>query len=192
MSPKPATYHRAITGVSDDFADFYLREHEGQVRRAYLLLGGAAAAHDVVAEAFIAVFARWADIEEPGPYLNRCVLNGCRDHRRRSPREQPVDDPVGGWSQRDEIHRSGERIASGTETHDGTFDDVDEVDALAEQLLQLPFRQRAAIVRRFYGGYGEVAIAEQLGCRPGTVGSLIHRGLRHLRRNLRHPEGDER
>ncbi len=192
MSPKPSTHHRTIAVASNDFADFYRREHEGQVRRAYLLLGGATAAHDVVAEAFIAVFARWADIEEPGPYLNRCVLNGCRDHRRRSPREQPVDDPGGGWSQRDDQRRFEERVTAGPGIDGRTFDGVDDVDELAEQLLQLPFRQRAAIVLRFYGGYGEEAIAEQLGCRPGTVGSLIHRGLRRLRRNLGNPEGDER
>ena len=200
MSPKPSTHKQALcpepnTGrghgvdAGDDFADFYRREHEGQVRRAYLLLGGATAAHDVVAEAFTAVFARWSDIEEPGPYLNRCVLNGCRDHRRRSPREQSVDDGGEDGSRRDDVDRIAEGLALGAGRLDDAFD---EADALAEQLLLLPFRQRAAIVLRFYGGYGEEAIAEQLGCRPGTVGSLIHRGLRHLRKNLGDSQGDER
>jgi RNA polymerase sigma factor (sigma-70 family) len=59
---------------------------------------------------------------------------------------------------------------------------------LAEALAQLPFRQRAAIVLRYYGRESEREIADRLDCRPGTVGSLIHRGLAALRAEL----GEER
>ena len=72
-----------VSEASSDFADFYTSELDGQVRRAYLLLGEAAVAHDVVADAFMTVFQRWTEISEPGPYLNRCVLNGCRDAARK-------------------------------------------------------------------------------------------------------------
>lgn len=153
------------------FEDFYRQEHDGQVRRAYLLLGDPATAHDVVASAFVAVYQRWDQIERPGPYLNRCVLNGCRDVGRRRVRERAV-----GWipAAADGPPSTGDRVAS-------TRDAADEVSDL---LGALPFRQRAAIVLRFYGGCSEAEIAEQLGCRPGTVGSLIHRGLRLLRAQL--------
>ena len=151
----------AATVATAAFADFYRREHEGQVRRAWLLLGDEAAAHDVVADAFLAVLRRWTVVDQPGPYLNRCVLNGCRDRARRAAREEPVaataDRPDGG---------------------------ADPVDGMAELLLALPFRQRAALVLRFYGGCSEADIAEHLGCRPGTVGSLIHRGLKALASKL--------
>jgi len=50
--------------------------------------------------------------------------------------------------------------------------------------MTLPFRQRAAIVLRYYGGYTEVEIAKSLNCRQGTVGPLIHRGLKALRNQL--------
>lgn len=55
---------------------------------------------------------------------------------------------------------------------------------LAQALARLPFRQRAAIVLRYYGRESEREIAERLGCRTGTVGSLIHRGLAALRKEL--------
>lgn len=64
----------------------------------------------------------------------------------------------------------------------------DDADAMAELLLELPFRQRAAVVLRFYGGQSEAEIADVLDCRPGTVGSLIHRALKALRTTL---EGDD-
>lgn len=154
--------------VDGDFAQFYRDEHDGQVRRAFLLLGRTGTAHDVVADAFLAVYQRWGTIAEPGPYLNRCVLNGCRDVHRLAPRERPVAEPTTSVVQRD------------------------RVDEMAELLLDLPFRQRAAIVLRFYGGYGEADIAAQLDCRPGTVGSLIHRGLAALRKDLIEIESTDR
>ncbi len=147
------------------FTSFYADEHEGQVRRAYLMLGTTAAAHDVVADAFLAVFNRWSSIESPGPYLNRCVLNGCRDAAGSRVREDLAADVP-------------ERTADPEDEH------------LADVLMALPFRQRAAVVLRFYRGLSEAEIAEQLDCRPGTVGSLIHRGLAQLKREL--TKGDDR
>lgn len=163
------TTEPSLLGATADqrFADFYQREHEGQVRRAFLLLGDPAAAHDVVAGAFVAVYQRWHDIEEPGPYLSRCVLNGCHDVGRRRAREQPAT----------------ERTIALVDADTRSAVD-DPVDELSDVLGALPFRQRAAIVLRFYAGCSEAEIAHQLDCRPGTVGSLIHRGLRTLRTHL--------
>jgi len=42
-------------------------------------------------------------------------------------------------------------------------------------------QRRAAIVLRFYDGLSEARIAEVLGVRPGTVKSLLSRGLAQLR-----------
>ncbi len=166
VSEHPITEAPQLLSVDEEFAAFYRREHEGQVRRAFLMVGSAATAHDVVSDAFTAVFRRWDSIAEPGGYLNRCVLNGCRDvHRRRKRNETLTADPeVGGVT--------------------------DPVDEMAEILLTLPFRQRAAIVMRFYGGLSEKEIAEALKCRPGTVASSIHRGLAALRTSMQaDPEG---
>ncbi|MGI8983075.1 MAG: RNA polymerase sigma factor [Acidimicrobiales bacterium] len=43
-------------------------------------------------------------------------------------------------------------------------------------------RWRAALVLRFYEELPGAQIAPMLGCRPGTVKSLIHRGLAELRK----------
>jgi RNA polymerase sigma factor (sigma-70 family) len=145
----------------EEFTRFYLREHEGQVRRAFLLLGSNDAANDVVHDAFVAVFRRWAEIEAPGPYLNRVVLNACRDHarhRRRHERALRLVEPA------DE----GVVIAE-------TLDDV---------LERLPFNQRAAIVLRYYAQLPVAEIADALGARPGSVGPWIDRGLKKMRKAL--------
>ncbi len=164
-----------VGSIDEEFERFYRREHDGQVRRAYLMLGSSAAAHDVVADAFLAVLRRWDSIEQPGPYLNRCVLNGCRDLHRLAPRERVAADPLEG-----DLAGVGGSGFAGT----AVVGTSDVADHMAEQLLLLPFRQRAAIVLRYYGGYRETDIADYLGCRPGTVGSLTHRGLRTLRKAM--------
>lgn len=51
---------------------------------------------------------------------------------------------------------------------------------MLDALARLAPRRRAALVLRFYADLSEADIAEVLGCRPGTVGSMVHRGLRQL------------
>ena len=63
--------------------------------------------------------------------------------------------------------------------------EVPELDETWDVLRRLPPRQRAAVVLRFYEDLSEAAIAELLGCRPGTVKSLIHRGLAKVEEALR-------
>lgn len=150
--------------VGDDerraaFTALYRREVDGQVRRAALMTGSAEAAHDVVHDAFVELLRRWDDVRDPGPYLSRSVLNRCRDQARREAtarRKLPLllPDPEPG----------------------------DEV--LWDALQALPFNHRAAVVLRYYHQLPQDEIAILLGCRPGTVGPWIQRGLRTLRKAL--------
>ena len=48
-------------------------------------------------------------------------------------------------------------------------------------LLELPLRQRSAIVLRFHLDLSEAQTAELMGCRRGTVKSLVSQGLDKLR-----------
>lgn len=156
-------------GVSSDFDAFYRRELDHQVRRAFVLLGSNEWANDVVHDAMAEVWRRWEDIVEPGPYLNRAVLNRCRDvRRRRSAAERSLRTVFA----QDRARGSGEVAVS------------DSV-ALARALEGLPFNHRAAIVLRFYAAMSTEEIADALECRPGSVGPWIARGLSRLERELR-------
>lgn len=143
------------------FADFYRFELDGQVRRAGLMLGSNAAANDVVHDAFLQVFRRWASIDQPGPYLNRAVLNGCREVGRRRSRDA----------------RLLPRLV------DRNRDDPPQ-ESLGDALATLSFNQRAAIVLRYYVGLSIDEIADALNCPPGTVGPWISRGLKRLRQEI--------
>jgi RNA polymerase sigma factor (sigma-70 family) len=58
---------------------------------------------------------------------------------------------------------------------------VDLRDVLVRLLLQLPPRQRAVIVLRYWEQRTEAEAAELLGCSVGTVKSTTSRGLARLR-----------
>jgi RNA polymerase sigma-70 factor (ECF subfamily) len=59
--------------------------------------------------------------------------------------------------------------------------------ALARVLARLPLDQRTVIVLRFHLDWPIDAIAESLGCAPGTVKSRLHRGLQRLESMLEAP-----
>lgn len=156
------------TPADGAFAEFYRRELAGQTRRATLIVGERELACDIVHEAFVAVFRRWASIAEPGPYLSTTVLNACRDATRRAGRHRTA---VG-------LH------AAMTPQAAPAADAAAADDAVWAALAHLPFRQRAAVVLRFYEQRSETEIALALDCRPGSVGPLITRALRTLRTRL--------
>lgn len=140
------------------FSDFYRAELDGQVRRAALLTGSSELAHDVVHDAFTEVLRRWNHLDHPGPYLNRAVLNRCRDIGRGRAR------------------RSG--LMSRLVADETSWD----AEPIADLLDTLPFNQRAVVVLRFYVGLSNAEIADALGCPPGSVGPWINRALRQLRK----------
>ena len=73
------------------------------------------------------------------------------------------------------------RAATGLDQPGSSFAPAGK-DELSDALASLPYRQRAALVLRFYDDLSEADAAAVLGCRPGTIGSLVHRGLAQLKR----------
>ena len=143
------------------FEAFYDSEIDRQVRRAVLLLGSNDVANDVVHDAFIEIFKRWEELDDPGPYLHQTVLNRCRS-----------------------VHRSRRRRSHARRFWGTSGEHDDRTDPLDDVLATLPFQQRAAIVLRFYYGLTTAQIAHELGCAPGSVGPWIDRGLTKMRKEL--------
>jgi RNA polymerase sigma-70 factor (sigma-E family) len=140
------------------FDDVYRRESVAMVRLAVLLVGSHEQAEEIVQDAFAQLFERWDGIDRPGAYLRTCVVNGCRRAHRR---------------------RRLDGRAAGSVT--GPLAADLGADHLADALAALPPRRRAAVVLRYYLDLPEAEIARALGVRPGTVKSLLHRGLAQLR-----------
>ena len=142
------------------FDDVYEAEYLGLVRLAHLLTGSGAVGEDLVQEAFAAALGRWDDLANPAAYVRSSVINGARRRHRRHAVEA----------------RLGGRVASAATV------DPDPGAELWDALAGLPFRQRAALVLRFYEDRTTEEIAAALGCRPATARSLLHRGTAALRK----------
>jgi len=101
----------------------------------------------------------------PRAYLRRTLYNLAADGFRRQNRLQ---------------HKMALLRSQARPPGDPT-DQVDLRDALVRLLLQLPPRQRAVLVLRFWEQRTEAEAASMLGWPEGTVKSATARGLRRLR-----------
>jgi RNA polymerase sigma-70 factor (sigma-E family) len=135
-------------------------------RTAFLMCGDWERAADITQEALVRVYVAWPRLEQDRglrAYARRAVMSvAIEQARKRSSREVPT-----------------------AHLGDGLVDDP--ADQVADRLLlmtalaELPARQRACVVLRFYDDLSVEAVAEALGCRTGTVKSQTARGLDALR-----------
>lgn len=137
------------------------------MRVAIALAGGHDAGQDLLQAALERVLRkpRQVDRDTEG-YLRQVLYNLAADGWRRR----------GRWRERLPLLRA----QAATEASDGA-DVVDLRDALVRLLRQLPPRQRAVIVLRYWEQRTEAETAALLGCSEGTVKSAASRGLRQLR-----------
>jgi RNA polymerase sigma-70 factor (sigma-E family) len=156
----PAAGSISVTG--QDFDDLYRREYSTMVRISYLMVRDDDLAVEVTHDAFARVLERWNRLDEPGAYLRTAVVNASRDALRRR---------IFRRSRRHVI----EVVDAGAHAPE---------DYLLDALDQLAPKRRAAVVLRYYLDLPEAEIAAALGVRPGTVKSLLHRGLAELRAAL--------
>lgn len=150
-----------------DLESFLAERGDHLLRTAVLLAGSREAGEDLLQTALERLLRRWATIEgNPEGYLRRTLYHLAADR----------------WRQQAAVHRRLRLLRPGVSTvvADPTAD-VDVRDSLVRLLMQLPKRQRAAIVARYWEQLSEAESAEVLGCSIGTVKSATARGLSRLR-----------
>ena len=150
-----------------DLELFLAERGEPLLRTAVLLAGSSEAGEDLLQAALERLLRRWRTIEgDPEGYLRRTLYHLAADS----------------WRQH-QVRRTRLRLlqsGAGTAVVDGTAE-VDLRDSLVRLLRQLPPRQRAVIVARYWEQLSEAESAQALGCSVGTVKSATSRGLRRLR-----------
>jgi len=151
--------------VRDDawFHTVYTAHFANLVQLAFVTTGGLAAAEDLVQDVFTDLYRSRAVVTDPTAWLRRATINRCTSWIRRRIIERKhagVDQPL--------------------------FAAALGPDAVAvrKALVGLRPRHRAAVFLRYYLDLSEAEIAAALRCRPGTVKSLLHRGLKVMKEHL--------
>ena len=160
-------------------ADMFRDEGVSLVRLARLFVDDRNAAEDLVQEAFIRLARSARRIEEPArapAYLRSIVLNLARDHNRRGlvslRHHSPIIDVSAGVTDEFAVREDQRQV----------------LDALRD----LPARQRACLVLRYYDELGIDDIAATLGVSRNSVKTHLQRGLAALEARLTaDPEDDQ-
>jgi len=150
-------------GAEAAFRAVYTAQFPVLVRLAYATTFSQPAAEDLVQDAFVDLYRHWSGVTDPPAWLRRAVLNRCTSWVRRRQVERKY------------APRGGPPAAPAADA---------DAAAVRAALVRLRPRQRAAVFLRYYLDRPEDGIADALGCRPGTVKSLLHRGLAVLREHL--------
>jgi RNA polymerase sigma-70 factor (ECF subfamily) len=151
--------------TSADFESFYLAHRVRLFRALVVVTRDVCAAEEVAQEAFVRVWERWdrvRDMEDRPGYLYRTASNGWFQVHRRA-------------------LRAARRIAAPGRVVD-PLEIVEDRDVVARRLLELPTRQRAALVLTEYLGHDSTEAGRALGIRSGTVRRLASKGRAALRR----------
>ena len=148
----------------------YTGQAANLIRMAYLMLGDRQAAEDVVQDAFCGLYRHWGRLTDPRSalaYVRSSVLNGCRSAlRRRVVRDRLTLYQPPSVSAESAVLSNEERRQ------------------VMRAVRALPYRQREAVVLRFYLDLPDEEIARIMGLRPSSVRSAAHRALKSLGQTL--------
>jgi RNA polymerase sigma factor (sigma-70 family) len=106
-------------------------------------------------------YAHFATLDEPEAYVRKSLVNEVRIAFRRK-----------------QMMQRFAPLLRSSHLHSDRYTD----HSLLKALDSLPMRQRTAVILRYYEQCSEQEIAHALTCKPGTVKSLLSRGLASLRK----------
>ena len=140
------------------FAALYRERYAAMVRLAHVMTSDTAVAEELVQDAFVRIFRKLGSVDNPAGYLRQAVVNACRSHHRRR------------------------FLEKAHEPDRPSPEPPPEIDEMWSELAKLTPKRRTALVLRYYEDLKVDQIAEIMNCSPGTVKSLIHRGLDSLKK----------
>ena len=147
-----------------DFDAFVAARSGWLLRTAYLLTQDSHLAEDLVQTALTKAWFAWSRIDgDPEPYVRKILVNSFASMWRRK------------WNGE---HPTEELPESGASAHDESSSTSHDV---MTALANLPKRQRAVVVLRFFEDLTEAETARVLDCSVGTVKSQTSKALAKLR-----------
>jgi RNA polymerase sigma-70 factor (sigma-E family) len=149
----------------DRFREFARNNAKLLRRSAYLLCGDWHLADDLTQAALIKMHRAWPRVtrtDNPVSFARKTLLRCWLDERRKP------------WRRAE--RRDGE-VPDGVRVDADLAQQLGTREELFLALAQIPPRQRAVLVLRFFESLSITEVAEALGCSEGTVKSQTSRGL---------------
>ena len=135
---------------------------------AAVLCGNRETGHDIAQEALMRTYSDWdrvAQLESPGGWSRRVVVNLARDHgRHRAVQRRRLPELA---------HQANLSPSAPDVPHDREF---------WVAVATLPDRQRTAVALFYIGDHSVSQVAHEMGIRVGSVKTMLHQA----RENLRH------
>ncbi len=150
-------------------------EESPLLRYAYGLTSQREAAEDIVQDAFMRLHENWLEVENPRPWLFRCVRNLALNHLRNNKRNtsletSPQDSPE--W----ESQRPDPEAALGK---------LETIRTLQLLIAELPEPDRTLVSLKYLSGLRYEEIATQTNLTVSNVGYKLHHTLKSLATSLR-------
>ena len=157
-----------------EFDRFVMDTADALLRAASLITWDVAEAEDLVQECLFRVARRWPRVrkmDHPAAYARTVLVHLALDEGKRRSRR------------RSELHASaaGRLDAREDDAALRVFGRVEASADLLRAIGELPPRQRAALVLRYFEDLSETEAADAMGCSVGTVKSTTSRALDRLR-----------
>ncbi len=181
MSDNVELNRRPVPGVSkqkaspeEAFQAFCEERYARVVSAVRVIVGDRATAEDMTQEAFARAYISWPKLwpdGNPVGWVHRVATNLAISWHRRAGRELRA------------IARLGKRTEM-------TVEGPEAYPELHRAVRELPPRQRAAVALHYSLGLSMDKAAEVMGCRPGTVKSLLFNARERLRSKLGDPKDD--
>ncbi len=160
----------ALVTVTRGFEDLYRVEYPGLVAVARAITGDLRDGEDLVQDTMVKTFVQWGrvgQLERPGAWCHRVLINACRSRLRRRRTERLFLDRS----------RRKDHLLEGPSP---------DVIAFWTVVHSLPSRQRVVVALYFAGERTAPEIASILGCPEGTVYSDLSRARVVLADELGH------
>jgi|SRR4051812_46871637 RNA polymerase sigma factor (sigma-70 family) len=160
----------ADEATSPGLESLYLQHAPSALRFAYFLSGDQETARDLVQDAFVRVAGRFRYLRQPDgfdAYLRRTIVNLNTSRLRRLKVE------------RSSLAREAAYPVVAVDERDPGVS-----EELWRAILELPPRQRAAIILRFYEDLSEVQAADILRCSVKALNQLVVRAMKTLRTRI--------
>jgi RNA polymerase sigma-70 factor, ECF subfamily len=145
--------------LTSGFEDVYRREYPGLVAVATALTGDLRDGEDAVQDTMVRAFVRWdhvGQMDRPGAWCHRVLLNACRSRWRR--------------------HRTEQRFRSRSRHEEASIAEPSaDVMVFWTLVRELPSRPRLSVTLHFAGERTMAEIASILDVPEGTVRSDIAR-----------------